>query len=91
MRSQLQAFDASLADLQSSAPTESGKQAVSDIRGVAAALDAALASDVRLRIGPPAPTVEQLDTSNAVIAERVRELDAALDRLEQTAQPVPAA
>ena len=51
-------------------------------RGAAVAgLGGALESDVRLRIGPPAPTPGQLDTSNAVIVQLVRDLDGSLDRL----------
>ena len=50
-------------------------------------LSAAIASDVRVRIGPPAPTDEQLAMSKAVIDEQARVLGAALDRLSTITTP----
>jgi hypothetical protein len=82
LQRQLLAFDATLAALQGSAPSPERERTVAEARDAVATLGAALESDLRLRVGPPAPTEDQLDTSSTVIDERVRELDAAVERLE---------
>jgi hypothetical protein len=79
----LRELDASLASLQSSAPASADGQAVGEVRAALADLQAALDTDLALRIGPPAPSSEQLTTSDAVIVQRVHDLDGALDRLER--------
>ncbi len=81
LQRQLQGFDATLAALQSSAPSQGRQQQVYEVRGVAAELGAALQTDLRVRIGPPSPSDDQLRASHAQVAQGARELDAALDRL----------
>jgi hypothetical protein len=81
---QLQGLDATLASLQSTAPSPERQQQVNEVRTVAAQLGAAVQADLRVRIGPPAPTDDQLDASHAVVTQRARDLDAALDRLALT-------
>lgn len=87
LQRQLQALDSTLAGLENSAPSPDRRRAVTDARGALGGLGAALDADLQLRIGPPAPTTEQLDTSQAVMDERVRDLDLALDRLAPAAAP----
>ncbi|HVM67561.1 MAG TPA: hypothetical protein VMU14_21995 [Acidimicrobiales bacterium] len=81
LQRQLQGLDATLASLQSSAPSEELQQQVYQVRGVAAELSAAIQTDLRVRIGPPSPTDDQLQASHAQIVQRARDLDGALDRL----------
>jgi hypothetical protein len=85
LQRRLQAFDAALASLQASAPSDEHEHVVIGVRGVVDRLGADLASDIRLRIGPPAPTPGQLDTSRAVVVQSAHDLDAALGRLAQGA------
>jgi hypothetical protein len=81
LQRQLQGLDATLASLQTSAPSQELQQQVYQVRGVAAELGAALQTDLRVRIGPPSPTDDQLQASHAQIVQRARDLDTALDRL----------
>ena len=91
LQQRLHAFDATLADLEAKPPSTEQGRAVTTARGAVAEVDTALQADLRLRIGPPAPTEDQLATSSAVIASRGRDLGAALDRLAQTATQVSTA
>jgi hypothetical protein len=78
---QLQALEARFASLEGSAPSDATKQLVVDVRSVATELESAVETDLRVRIGPPAPTDQQLDASSAVLSQRSRDLASALDRL----------
>jgi hypothetical protein len=79
----LHELDAGLESLRPTAPTSADGQALRDIRAVLADLQAALSADLALRIGPPAPTAVQLSASDAVIVQRVRDLDSALAQLHR--------
>jgi hypothetical protein len=85
LQSHLQAVSGALASLQTSAPSTEAGQSVAAAQGAAGDLSAALAADVSLRIGPPAPTEDQLATSNMVIGQRARDLEATLGPLTQAA------
>jgi hypothetical protein len=87
LQRQLQGFDATLAALQTSAPSQELQQEVYQVRGVAAELGAALQTDLRVRIGPPSPTDDQLQASHAQVGQRARDLNAALDRLALATTP----
>ena len=84
---QLQALDSTLAAVESSAPSPEARRDVTDGRAAVADLSDAVESDLRLRVGPPPPTPEQLHTSQGVIDERVLNLDHALDRLARAPAP----
>jgi hypothetical protein len=84
LKRQLEVFDATLAGIEQSAPSNRRPQVI-DARRAVGNLGAAIDSDLQLRIGPPAPTTEQLNTSHAVMDQAVLDLDAALDGLAQTA------
>ena len=81
IQQQLQAYDAALVTLQAKAPSAAGQQQVAAVRGAVAELSAGVASDLQLRLGPPPPTPEQLEVSDALLVQRARGLDTALDRL----------
>jgi hypothetical protein len=81
LQRQLRAFEARLTGLEGSAPSDAAKQLVADVRGAAADLGSAVETDLRVRIGPPAPTDQQLDASNAVVSQLGRDLESALDLL----------
>jgi hypothetical protein len=87
MQRRLQGLDAQLAALQTSAPSPAHEQQVGQTRAVATELGTAVQNDLRVRIGPPAPTDEQLEASRAVIEQRTRDLNGALDRLTASTQP----
>jgi hypothetical protein len=89
LQRRLQAYDASLAALESGAPGEPQSQAVADVRTAVASAATGLDTDLALRIGPPAPTDQQLEMSRAMVVERANEFGTALDRLAVAAQPPP--
>jgi hypothetical protein len=86
LRRQVEVLASTLAGLETSAPS-SDRGRVTDARQATESLAAALAADIQLRIGPPAPTTAQLETSQSVIDQGVFDLDAALDGLTQAAAP----
>lgn len=76
-----------LQTLQRKPPDASSGDAVSIADRSVQALRSAIESDRSLRLGPPAPTAEQLGYSAAVIRERATELDQALDELVAAVTP----
>jgi hypothetical protein len=85
LRRQLQSLDSALVALEGSAPSDLAKQSVAEARRAASELDGSIETDLRVRIGPPAPSDQQLEASRAVIVERAKELDHALERMAGTA------
>jgi len=77
----LRTLDATLTSLQARSPSDADRAALTDARRAVAELLVAIDGDVRLRIGPPAPTAEQLATSHALINQHALDLDETLARL----------
>jgi len=77
----LRTLEATLTSLQARSPSDGDRTALTDARRALADLLAAIDGDVRLRIGPPAPTAEQLATSHALINQHALDLDESLARL----------
>ena len=77
----LRTLDATLTSLQARSPSNADRTALTDTRRAIADLVAALDGDVRLRIGPPPPTAEQLAASRALINQHALDLDDTLGRL----------
>jgi hypothetical protein len=86
---QLRGLDATLAALEAAAPSPERQQAARDARAVAVDLVAAIETDLSVRIGPPAPTDEQIAASNVLVMDRARRLDGALDQLALTTSQFP--
>jgi len=77
----LRNLDATLVGLQARSPSDADRTAITDARRAIAELVVAIDADVRLRIGPPPPTQEQLSTSHALMNEQALDLNDTLDRL----------
>jgi hypothetical protein len=63
------------------APGDRAAQALQGVDSAAQGLHSSVEADRQVRVGPPAPSAEQLDYTTAVIRERSSTLEAALGRL----------
>ena len=80
----LRTLDATLTSLQAGSPSDADRTAITDARRAIGELVVAIDGDVRLQIGPPPPTAEQLATSRALINQHVLDFDATLERITAT-------